>query len=331
MLQLFGMEPQRRHMIRESSAIGEARRDAQRLAVKLGLDETQAGRAGVIVSELATNVFRHAGCGELLLQSIPGAQRSGIEFIAIDRGPGMDNPADCLRDGFSTGGTAGTGLGAVKRLSTEFDVYSVRGRGTVVMARIGPSDMGRFGAVCIPIEGESDCGDTWRLARQGESTALLLLDGLGHGTPAAQAAQRGAQVFQEAPFDEPAALIERIHHRLNGTRGAAGACAHVVGSSPLSYAGIGNIAGHLVGTESTRGLVSHSGTLGFQTRRVQQFSYPSLGPAFLIMHSDGLSARWDLADHAGLSQHHPAVMAAVLYRDHARGRDDATIVVVGAQ
>jgi anti-sigma regulatory factor (Ser/Thr protein kinase) len=329
-MQLFGTEPQRRHWIRDGSAIGEARRDAQHLAAKLGLAQTPAGRVGLVVTELATNLLRHAQGGELLLQSVPAPGGPAIEVIALDRGPGMADTVRCLRDGYSSAGTAGTGLGAVKRLSADFDMYSVVGRGTAVMARVGEAHSCRFGAVCTAVEGETECGDAWRLAQRDRETALVVIDGLGHGSQAAAASARAADVFGQAPFDAPRLLIERMHQALNGTRGAAAACALVNERQALVYAGIGNIYGHLLNAGKSRGLVSHSGTLGFQAQRVQQFDYSSEGSIMLIMHSDGLSGRWDLDDHPGLRQRHPAVIAAVLYREHGRVRDDATVVVIGS-
>src|SRR5579863_2581453 len=133
MTQIFGSLLQRRHHIGDGSAIGAARRDAQRLAGELQLDETVGGRLGVIVTELATNVLRHGGGGDLLLQALPAAAGNAVEVIAIDRGPGMADLQKCLRDGYSSGGTPGTGLGAVRRLAAEFDLESHPGKGTVVM------------------------------------------------------------------------------------------------------------------------------------------------------------------------------------------------------
>jgi anti-sigma regulatory factor (Ser/Thr protein kinase) len=328
MLQLYGHESQRRHLIGDASAIGEARRDAQRLASRLNLDATVAGRIGVVVTELATNVFRHGGGGELMLQALPGESGAVFEVLAVDRGPGMDSIEQCLKDGYSSGGrTPGTGLGAVKRLSAEFDIHSQTGRGTVVMARIGGATR-RLGAVCTPKQGESECGDAWRLAFDGEHTsALIVIDGLGHGPSAASAAQKAADCFVAQPFDTPARQLERAHEALAGSRGAAVACAVWNRAAALAYAGIGNIAGRVFAPQTTQGLVSHNGTLGFQFRRVQQFEYTFGSGALLVMHSDGLSARWDLDEHPGLRQRHPAVIAATLHRDHARGRDDSTVVV----
>src|SRR5580704_2149530 len=106
---MYGTATQRRHVIRDGSAVGEARRDAQRIAEAAGLNTTDVGRAGVVATELANNLLRHGGGGELLLQAL---LHGSMELIALDRGRGMD-VQKCMRDGFSTSSTPGTGLGAV--------------------------------------------------------------------------------------------------------------------------------------------------------------------------------------------------------------------------
>jgi len=330
MRQLYGGELQQRHLVGENSAIGAARRDSQRLAMSLMLDETMVGSVGVVVTELATNLLRHAGGGELLLQAIPTPAGNSLEVLAIDRGPGMDNVEKCLRDGYSSAGSAGTGLGAVRRLSAEFDIHSVRGHGTAVMARVGGHTHRACGAVCRAKDGETECGDAWRLAAEDDQyCALLVVDGLGHGSSAAVAADSATRAFSREPRDAPHLQIEHAHQALVGTRGAAVACAAFNrGGDALAYAGIGNVSGRLIGAGGDHGLVSHNGTLGVHMRRVQEFRYPAVAGDLLIMHSDGLSTHWDLDDHDGLRYRHPAVIAATLYRDHTRGRDDATVVVV---
>jgi hypothetical protein len=97
-------------------------------------------------------------------------------------------------------------------------------------------------------------------------------------------------------------------------------------NSTVNYAGVGNISGVVIG-EKSRGMVSHNGTLGVQLLRAQQFDYEWPQGSHVVMHSDGMSARWSLATYPGLSRRHPAVIAAVLYRDHVRPRDDVTVVV----
>lgn len=327
-MRVHGKQVQHRHAISEASAVGEVRRHAQRLAGELGLDGTTTGRIGIVVTELGNNLVRHASGGEILLQGIETDDGYQIEALAIDRGPGMADVSRCLEDGYSTGGTAGTGLGAVRRLSAAFDIYTRPGKGCAIMARVGAGRSEGFGAICVAVAGETVCGDAWSLALRDDEFSLAVFDGLGHGPLAAEASTAATALFETMPFEQPRALMERAHQRLAGSRGAAGACAH---RSPrtLRYCGVGNICGRAIGPDKALGLVSHNGTLGVQLHRAQEFEYAAPDPFLLIMHSDGLSARWSLEQHEGLRYCHPGVIAAVLYREHARGRDDATVVVVG--
>jgi anti-sigma regulatory factor (Ser/Thr protein kinase) len=325
---------QSRHLIEEETQVGEARRQASKLAQLHELDSVTIGRVAIATTELATNLLRHGGGGELLIQPVRSGDSVLIELIAIDRGKGMDNVERSISDGYSTAGSAGTGLGAVRRLSLEFDLYSVAGEGTVVWARIGvPTSASgrspvRFGAVSIPVAGETECGDSWRVAINEGSTAVMVVDGLGHGTFAAQAAHSAAAAFEGAPFEEPSALMERMHRATAGSRGAAAACARVGTDGQVHYAGVGNISGHLVSMDRSHGMVSHGGTLGLKVSRMRQFEYRRAPNSLLVMHSDGISARWDLKSKPGLLQRHPAIIAALLYRDHGRSRDDSTVVVL---
>jgi hypothetical protein len=287
-----------------------------------------AGRAGIVATELANNLLRHAGGGELLLQQMQSGDTRLVEILAVDRGGGMVDAERCLTDGFSTGGTMGTGLGAVRRLAAEFDLYSVVGQGAVVLARVGVGSARHFGAISVPLKGEIESGDSWRLASASGVTALLVVDGLGHGTFAAQAAQAALSAFDRSPFDAPQVVLERMHRALAGTRGAAAACARIDSAGRLAYAGIGNIHGVVLSGDALRGLLSHNGTLGLRAPRMQQFDYQRAAGALLIMNSDGVSSRWNLDGNPGLLHRHPAVVAGVLYREHGRAHDDATIVVL---
>jgi anti-sigma regulatory factor (Ser/Thr protein kinase) len=331
---------QSRVEIAHESGIGECRRLALRLAEDFQFDAVRAGRAGIVATELATNVLRHAAGGSMLLQVLDDGVLAELEMIAIDRGPGMASVEESLRDGHSTAGTSGCGLGAVSRLSDTFDAYSIVGQGTVVVSRLSrvggpahraPGERRRLevGAVNVAVSGEIECGDTWRVAEGAGLVGILVADGLGHGPLAATAARAAAVAFSARPFDAPSQSMQACHKALGGTRGAAAACALLdVGNLRLSYAGVGNISACLVTHERVRGLVSHNGTLGLQPVRASQFEYECPAGGRVVLHSDGLSAKWNLAAYPGLHLRHSAVMAAVLYRDFARGRDDATLVVV---
>jgi anti-sigma regulatory factor (Ser/Thr protein kinase) len=328
---------QTRLAISDDSGIGESRRNAKRLAERHRFDEVATGRIGIIATELATNIVRHARSGEILLQVLDDGMNPEFEILAIDQGPGMQDVDACMRDGHSTAGTAGCGLGAVSRLSGTFDLFSAPGQGTVVMSRsertarrpIGPRSPLEVGAICIALAGEIECGDTWRVAEGGSQLSVMVADGLGHGPLAATASQAAAAVFNERQFAAPSLAMQNWHRALGGTRGAAAACALVqVPELKVHYAGVGNIAGSLVTRERSRGMVSHNGTLGVQSLRTQHFEYEWPLGSRLVMHSDGLSARWNISQYPGLHLRHSAVVAGVLYRDFGRRRDDATVVVV---
>jgi anti-sigma regulatory factor (Ser/Thr protein kinase) len=313
-------------LIDDESKVGEARRAAQTLA-NFEFDTETAGRVAIVATELANNLLRHAGGGELLLQTLGTDGSATVEILAVDRGPGMSSVEHCMRDGYSTGGTMGTGLGAVRRLADEFDIHSIPGHGTVVMARFGKGLKVRHGAISIPMHGEVSNGDAWHVTSDGEYTAVIVVDGLGHGLLAGEAAQAGVSAFLTNPYAPPKDIMLSAGAAMSKTRGGAAACALIRGTS-LDYAGVGNISGALVSKGRSQGLVSHAGTLGMRARRSQQFVYQREPGMLLVMHSDGLSARWNLREQPDLLGRHPAIIAAVLYRDHGRNRDDATVVVI---
>jgi anti-sigma regulatory factor (Ser/Thr protein kinase) len=321
----------------EASQVGEARRAAARLARTAGFGETDLGRVTLLATELGNNLARYGQQGRLLIQTLRTPTGSIVEVMAIDRGPGMTDVQQCLQDGYSTGGTPGTGLGAVRRQSTVFDLHSAPGRGTVVMARV-TAERGAtnglpflWGAVSLAKPTELVCGDAWRICARDRDLAVIVADGLGHGPLAAAAAQRAMTVFDELAFSEPRTILERAHGALAGSRGAAIAIARISGVSGVDYAGVGNISGSLVTHERSSGMVSQNGTIGVTVRKVQQqgYSWPQHG--VLIMHSDGLTHRWSLDAYPGLLLRHPAVIAGVLSRDFIRGTDDATVVVVAGR
>jgi|SRR5690606_8851548 len=319
--------------VEDVSGVGYARRQAQALAAQHGFDETDAGRVALLTTELASNLLKHAGRGELQLRVLPAAGGYGLEILSIDSGAGFD-AARCLRDGYSTGGTQGIGLGALARLADCFDLYS-DARGSAVLAQLYPKGVTRlawrFGVCQRSMAGDPACGDAWELAFEEGRCSVLVVDGLGHGELAEQAASAGARAFAAAPFEDPALLMQRLHRAMSGSRGGAALVAQFdQARAELAFAGIGNISARLLG-EPGRGLASHPGILGVQFRKAQGFAYPVTAPALLVLHSDGLQTRWQLSDYPGLQQRHPALVAAVLQRDYCRGRDDVTVVVIALE
>lgn len=333
--------------VRDPSQVGETRRAAVSLAQRLGFDEQRAGQVAITVTEAANNLIRHGRGGELLLHPVARDAVLGIELLAIDRGPGMRDPSTALRDGFSTGGTPGSGLGAIRRLASEFDLYSRadashgQQTGTVLFWRHWnstgvprPTGDLEVGAVCLPKPGEDICGDAWTLVRDGDRLTIVVADGLGHGAAASEASRRATKWAEEHPDYDPVRLMDTMHGALRSTRGAAVA---IVELRPRQQAaqivGVGNISamvlppdGAPAGT-TTRNLTSHNGTVGVEARRIQSFPVAWPQGATLLMHSDGLATSWQLSRYPGLTRHHPSVIAGVLYRDHRRVRDDVTVLV----
>lgn len=321
----------------ESSQAGEARRIALALASRLGFNETERGKVGLVVTEAANNLVRHARDGELVIQPLTRNEIEGIEILALDKGPGISNINQCLRDGFSTAGTPGTGLGAMTRLSALFDIYSVPKLGSACLAQLWAKSLPiksleshvESGVVCLPKMGEEISGDAWATAQNSGRTLLLVADGLGHGPQAAQASHEAVRIFRANLGKSPKEIVEAAHAALRSTRGAALAIAEVdFEQLTVRFAGVGNISGTILAQEKTNSLVSYNGTVGHEVRKIQEFVYPWPKDGLLVMHSDGLATQWRLDRYPGLVAKHPSLIAGVLYRDFNRGRDDVTVLVV---
>jgi len=179
----------------ESEAhVMEACRRARQLAEQAGFLQTAAYHVATAASELASNLLRHAGGGQFTatLQRDP----VGIVLCAEDQGPGIENLALAMEDGFSTQGGLGCGLPGVKRLMDEFEITSTPGVGTWVSATKWLARPARpvavaghvVGRALRPAVGQQFCGDQIGYWWHGGRLTLAVADGLGHGPEAHQAA-----------------------------------------------------------------------------------------------------------------------------------------------
>jgi anti-sigma regulatory factor (Ser/Thr protein kinase) len=213
--------------VHDATQISEARRTAQLLADRLEFSETRRGEVGIVVTELARNALVHGKKGHVLILPVVDETSPRLDIVAIDRGPGITNLGQALEDGFSTSTTPGTGLGAVKRMANDLQVFSMPAKMTAVMARLGlrrgeeMRDGSGIGAVCVPIKGEKLCGDGWGYHRRGHTDSFIVVDGLGHGPSAAEAAHEALHIFELYPEMGPAELLDEMHHAMQKTRGAA--------------------------------------------------------------------------------------------------------------
>jgi anti-sigma regulatory factor (Ser/Thr protein kinase) len=312
-----------------------ARKVAASLAVASGLGPTGQERVSLVVTELGTNLLRHAPAGgAMLLRGVDGG--AGLECLCIDRGPGMADVAAALRDGQTSAATSGAaglgfGLGAVRRLSDTFEIHSEPDFGTAILARVrdgpaGPSLRFASGAVMLPMAGQEECGDGWVVTADG---LVVVIDGLGHGPEASLAARRAEEVALAAgPHDDPRALIEAMHRALRGTRGAV-VMAVRLEEGRLRFAGVGNIAATVLGIDRTAGLHSTWGVVGGSTiAGAGSFETAWATGDVLLLHSDGVSKTIDLFTSRRLRYVEPTLAAAILLRDAVTKLDDQTVVVV---
>ncbi len=321
--------------ITEESGVGEARRAARRIAEHAGAGAVVAERAAIIATEAARNAIRHGGGGFFALRTLDGST-PGVELLAVDGGAGIPDLGAAMRDGHSTGGTPGEGLGAIRRLATRFDLWSAPGRGTALLAEVRDAGQGHgpraedpaVSALSVARRGEPVCGDAWTVVRAGGRTVFAAADGLGHGAHAHEAATAAMAAVRANAARSCGEILEAAHAWLRSSRGAAVAVLEVAPGGAVRYAAIGNVSAAIVGAE-TRRLVSMPGTAGHEARRIQEFAYEWPPGALLVMHTDGLVSHWTLDPYPGLASRAPGIVGAVLLRDFDRGRDrdDVTVLV----
>ncbi len=319
--------------VTDASSVGEVRRTALLAAQRLNFDEKQSGEFALLATEASRNVLVHGGGGLVVLTGMKERNASTARILALDKGPGIPNMAQAMSDGYSTAGTMGGGMGAMKRIAGVLEIFSGR-TGTIVLVQVGkapPRGQLQIAGLAVPFPGERLCGDAWIAHSTPERTVVVVVDGLGHGWGASEAAQEALQIFRKRIESQPAEILAYMHEALRKTRGAVAGVAEIrPGEQKLVYAGVGNIAAVVLSQGNSRSLVSHNGTLGIATPKIQEFKSEWPNDGVLVLHSDGLQSRWDLSSYAGLLARHPAVIGGALLRDFRRQRDDTSVVVIKA-
>jgi anti-sigma regulatory factor (Ser/Thr protein kinase) len=333
--------PHQSFPISDRSFAHTLKKDVHKRAEAIGFTAAQLGKIDIIVSELISNLLKHTPQGgELLVKPLAGKQgeEAGIELLCVDTGPGMRDPLRMLEDGVSTAGSKGEGLGAIKRLSDEFDLYSLVGSGTVVLSRLFLAETTRakpaaahfldIRAVMLPKPGETFCGDNWSAVVQGSRCAIAAVDGLGHGEGAFEASREATEVFARSAHQSPSQVLVTMHEAIRKTRGAVGAAVTIDQQENRAlFCGIGNIMGKIHGPDSVKSLISYNGMLGNNRPAVLSDHANAWDPtSLMILHSDGIKSRWDLGKYPGLKNHDLSVIAAVLYKDFTRKTDDVLVI-----
>ena len=324
--------------VNESSHVGQVRREIQALASRMCASEDVRARAALVATELSTNLLKHSTTGgQILFRAITEevGTFTSIEVLSIDKGRGIPNISKAFSDGFSTAGSPGNGLGAVQRMSDSMEIFSADKLGTVISTQIRPRTSSkklvapRVRSICVPLEGYDISGDYVVVLTKGSNVHIMVADGLGHGLEAAEASHRAAAVFRKNVTCALPDMMKQIHEALNLTRGAAVALATFDPEArTLKYVAVGNIDSRICTENDYRGCGTLNGTAGIRLPTLVEFEYPVPPGAVFVMHSDGLSSRWTFNNYPGLSMQTPGAIAGLLFRDFARKRDDATVLVL---
>ena len=275
------------------SAIGACRNAAAAMAAGLGFPAARADQLALAVTEAASNLHKHAVDGAMLVRVGRAVGRRRHRDDHAGRRPGLRDVRAAMRDGHSTAGTLGIGLGAIRRLADTCDVLlrdepEHRGRGSLP----GRSH-GRSRSTCAgltrPITGETDCGDAFAAVQAGDVlTGVLVRRARARSAGRRSGRRGGARGAGDAGPRAGRPGQARARAAVRGTRGGAVAVVQVTGSA-VRFAGLGNVAAWIIAGRGRSGLVSVPGIAGHQARSIRTFEYQLPAGAAIVLHSDGLT------------------------------------------
>jgi anti-sigma regulatory factor (Ser/Thr protein kinase) len=323
----------------DRSYLAIVKKEIHQLAVQAGLGQKKINEIDILVSELGSNLIKHASGGEILAGILPAGEGGGLELISIDNGPGIPDLVRMMKDGASTTQTLGHGLGSIRRFSNHFEVYSQKNWGTILLSRIYPEKAPKkndrtshlsLRSLVISKPGELVSGDGCFSFIDGNGILkLLVADGLGHGAEANRAVREAISAFRDFDSDSPAEILRHLHSELKKTRGVV---ATVVLVDPVrktwKLCGIGNISTRLSGFQQPKGYLSYNGIVGhnmphtLNDQELSQSEYQQI-----VLCSDGIRSRWEHAKLPDLHKQDLIVQAAALYKDFARKTDDMSIII----
>jgi anti-sigma regulatory factor (Ser/Thr protein kinase)/serine/threonine protein phosphatase PrpC len=329
-------------MVTAQISIGEtldcavAKQTARRLTCELGFAAAHSEEVVLAVAELASNVVRHAGHGTLIFRPLNGGERVGIEVEAEDHGPGMKDIEQAFADGYSSAGGLGYGLGTVNRLMDELEITSTAALGTRILCRrwIRRSTEAmhvhawEVGVASRPRGCARENGDAF-VVREWDGKLLAgVIDGLGHGEPAQQAAL-AAQTFVQSHYE---LALEKMllgaGRACRGTRGVVMALARFDSLTDMTFSSLGNVEVRAWSGEERLQFLVKRGILGVgEPHTIVQHHRWNPGWT-LVLHSDGLHAHWQWGDFPGLEWQPAQAIADKLLHELAKDDDDATAVVV---
>lgn len=317
----------------DDASTSVARQLTRARGAEVGLDHTLIESLAIAASELVHNQLRHGRRGRFAVRAISRSGVRGLELVAADLGPGIADPRLALAGPGPSERSLGAGLSGARRLVHEMDIDVRWGQGTCVRARAFAEPLPRrreIGILGRPFSGEPMSGDHAVFSRDGEVLLCAVIDGIGHGPLASDAAERAADTVLSHPTASPAAILSACDAALSGTRGAVMVVARIDEAlGTVEHAAVGNVTARIDGYRRTHNLPSSASTLGQRGRkpRVATETAPIAPDQALVVFTDGLASRAGLLDDADLLREHPIVVAQHLLATFGRGTDDALVLV----
>ncbi len=330
--------PHKLFPLSDRSYLSITKKDIKKIAEDIGFSGSKLAEIEIVIAEIASNIIKHTPGGNILIKPVLHGSIKGIELISIDHGPGMVNVTVMLRDGVSTTNTLGQGLGAIKRLSDDFDIYSALNWGTILLSRIYMSPIDKLAeqapfkihAVMLPKIGEEFCGDGFKYLMRKNSCQIFAMDGLGHGVEAYKANQLAIKSFINTLYESPAERIKIMHGALKRSRGGVGIIFDInLNTLKLIFCGLGNIAAKVLSEGKIKNCISYNGIIGHTfPMTFHSITHDWTLNNYLIITSDGINTRWDFNAISNIMKHDPSIIAASLFKNFSRGNDDCLIIIV---
>ncbi|MBT1706159.1 ATP-binding protein [Chryseosolibacter indicus] len=328
------------YRIEERSYVAYIKREIHREVANTRFNEQKRGEIDIIVSELASNLVKHAKGGDFLYRVYDEGEKDSVfEMLCIDSGVGMADPAKMMRDGVSTTHTLGQGLGAIQRLSDNFQLYSLPKWGTIIYSMVTTNSDKTLrksatldvdiSALCVNKPKETVCGDAFAMKRTDSTIQIFLGDGLGHGEHAHEAVKKAVSSFTECEESDPVSILRYMHEKVRRTRGLVASVAVLdLKSKYWKICAVGNILTRLYTGITFRNYLSYNGTVGMNIpNSLHNSEFDAEKNQFLVMCSDGIRSRYDISKYPSVLKYDMMVLAGAIYKDYTRGNDDSSIVV----
>jgi anti-sigma regulatory factor (Ser/Thr protein kinase) len=322
--------------VEDRSYFSLLKKEIHSIVTKAGFSENKVGEIDIVVAELVSNLVKHGSGGKLLVKLVQQDGIDGIELISIDNGEGMADVSKMVVDGMSTTNTLGHGLGAIKRMSDVFQVYSQKDWGTVVLSRIFEEELPykkkrhEIRTVVVAKPGEIDCGDGFHCSMNETHVRIFLGDGLGHGKEASIAVNTAIEAFKICSEETAAETIRVIHNAVRKTRGLVATIAiYDLKQKTWSICGVGNIATRLLNGIETKNCMAYNGIIGYNMpTTMKDHEVPADNGQVLFLCSDGIKTRWDHIKYPAILKYDLSVFASVIFKDFARFTDDMSLAAI---